>query len=231
MLKPLQRATATTLASGVPTRDRLLKAAEELFAARGYHGTQVTDITEHARSGVGTFYRYFDDKEDVLRAVLDEFFHRVRLDLQRLREGIEKLQPLGQVEVIRSTFALILTELAQRPAISMTIFRSGYGVSPRIDEHIWAFVESTAADIVGDLERAERAGLVSVEHKAMLAHCVAGTVLQSAHKLLVDKETTLDAAIDTCTRFTLGGLAAFATEEFAAAILPIMRTLIHEGAR
>lgn len=229
MLKPVQRATAETLASGIPTRARLLRAAEELFAERGYHGTQVTDVTERARSGVGTFYRYFTDKEEVLRALLEEFFERVRAELVRLREGIERKPPLAQVEVIRGTFALILTELARRPAITMILLRGGYGVSPRVNEQIWSFVEATAADIVGDLERAEAAGLVTVEHKALLAHCVAGTVLQTAHKLLVDRAVSLDAAVETCTRFTLGGLAGFATREFAAAIAPVLQNLSREG--
>jgi len=223
--RPVQRATAETRASGVPTRARLLVAAGELFGADGYYGTQVTDITERARTGVGTFYRYFADKEDILRTLLGEHFERIRGQQVALRAGMEKRSPLEQVEVVRETFRAILTELCGRPDITMAVFRFGYGVSQRINDEIWRFVSTMAEDIVSDLTRAEKAGLIVVSHKDLLAHCVAGTVLQVAHKLVVDGDGTIDAAVDICTRFTLGGLAAFVTDTHFAAMTPILRDL------
>ncbi len=221
-----QRATAETRASGVPTQARLLSAAAELFGARGYYGTQVIDITEQARTGIGTFYRYFSDKEDILRTLLAQFFERIRAEQIALRAGIERRAPLDQVAVVRETYRVILTALTGRPDITMTVFRFGYGVSERINDEIWGFVNTMTRDIVSDLTRAETAGLISIEHKDLVAHCVAGTVLQVAHKLVVDRDATLEAAIETCTRFTLGGLAAFVTDTYFATLIPIFRDLV-----
>jgi AcrR family transcriptional regulator len=226
MRKAVQRATAETRASGVPTKTRLLDAAAELFGARGYYGTQVNDITERARTGIGTFYRYFADKEDILRTLLKQFFERIRGQQVALRTGLERRTPLEQVAVVRETYRVILTELAGRPDVTVTIFRFGYGVSARINNEIWGFVSTMTRDIVGDLTRAESAGLIAVDYKDLLAHCVAGTVLQVAHKLVADGDATLEAAIDTCTRFTLGGLSAFVTDAYFATMTPILRTLV-----
>src|SRR5262245_23582377 len=44
------------------THRALLDAAAELFAARGFDGTQSPDIARAAGVSVGTFYRYFADK-------------------------------------------------------------------------------------------------------------------------------------------------------------------------
>lgn len=44
------------------TYDRLLAAAAELFAEKGFDDTQTPDIAERAGVSVGTFYRYFSDK-------------------------------------------------------------------------------------------------------------------------------------------------------------------------
>lgn len=48
------------------TRDRLYRAALELFAQRGFLETTVEDITEAADVGKGTFFNYFPTKEHIL---------------------------------------------------------------------------------------------------------------------------------------------------------------------
>src|ERR671926_1617013 len=52
-------------------RERLLAAARELFAE---HGLDVTlnDIAHHAGVGVGTAYRRFANKEEVIDALFEE---------------------------------------------------------------------------------------------------------------------------------------------------------------
>ncbi len=48
------------------TRSRLLVAAREAFSELGYVATRVDDIAARADVSHGTFYRYFDDKQDIL---------------------------------------------------------------------------------------------------------------------------------------------------------------------
>jgi AcrR family transcriptional regulator len=54
---------------GVKTRDVLVDAAREVFWKMGYLDARVADIVEHAGVSHGSFYTYFDSKEDVLRAL------------------------------------------------------------------------------------------------------------------------------------------------------------------
>ena len=42
-----------------------------MFERDGYHDARVTDISKAARAAHGTFYTYFDSKEDVFRKVLE----------------------------------------------------------------------------------------------------------------------------------------------------------------
>ena len=56
---------------GARTRSRLLEAARELFARRGYEGTSIGDVAEAAEIGVGTVYHHFEDKRSLLLAVLE----------------------------------------------------------------------------------------------------------------------------------------------------------------
>jgi AcrR family transcriptional regulator len=54
---------------GRRTRDALVSAARELFEERGYRETRISDIAERSSTSYGTFYHYFDTKEDVLQAL------------------------------------------------------------------------------------------------------------------------------------------------------------------
>lgn len=51
---------------------RLLDAGAAVFAERGYHAARVDDIVKAARTSHGTFYLYFANKEDLLRALAVE---------------------------------------------------------------------------------------------------------------------------------------------------------------
>lgn len=208
------------------TRQRLLQAAEQAFGTHGFHYTQVADITARADLGIGTFYRYFQDKEDVLRVVLDSFYSRVREELREIRQGIELRTPVEQIEIIRATYRTVLREFLGRPLIAMIMFRGGYGVSAQINELIWNFLQTMTQDVVSDLRRAMAAGLLESARPDLVAECVAGIVLQVAHKLVVTSEDRIDEAVETCTRFTLGGLAGFATESYFEAMGPAYRDLL-----
>jgi TetR/AcrR family transcriptional regulator, transcriptional repressor for nem operon len=62
--------TARTLS---PARDKLLDAAQRLMLAKGYPATTVDEICEAARLTKGSFFHYFDSKEDLAKALLDRY--------------------------------------------------------------------------------------------------------------------------------------------------------------
>jgi AcrR family transcriptional regulator len=62
---------------GRQTRDAIEQAARKLFAERGFHGTTLADITSAAGKSSAVFYRYFDDKEDLLAALAESFLHDI----------------------------------------------------------------------------------------------------------------------------------------------------------
>ncbi|MCI4676724.1 TetR/AcrR family transcriptional regulator [Candidatus Mycolicibacterium alkanivorans] len=71
---------ARTLSSkGRQTQQAIADAARKLFAERGFHGTTLSDITSAAGKSPAVFYRYFDDKEDLLAALAESFLHDVVL--------------------------------------------------------------------------------------------------------------------------------------------------------
>ncbi len=54
------------------TRRRIMQAGREVFTRKGYHDTRVSEIIDRTGLGHGTFWIYFRDKEDLLRALVQE---------------------------------------------------------------------------------------------------------------------------------------------------------------
>ncbi|MFL6206690.1 MAG: TetR/AcrR family transcriptional regulator [Acidimicrobiales bacterium] len=69
---PDGNADATLRPRGQKTRQLLLDAGTEVLPARGYHDARVDDIVEAAGVSHGSFYRYFENKEDFFRVLAEE---------------------------------------------------------------------------------------------------------------------------------------------------------------
>ena len=70
-------------------RQKILDAATEEFKSRGFLNTSVSNIMQKADLGVGTFYNYFDSKEEVLTNLVKKLFAEVEEKIQ----AKEKLNP------------------------------------------------------------------------------------------------------------------------------------------
>jgi AcrR family transcriptional regulator len=71
------------------TKERILDAAERLFAAHGFAGTSLRAVTREAGVNLAAVHYHFGTKEDLLRAVLS----RIVVPVNR-----ERLEMLEQVE-------------------------------------------------------------------------------------------------------------------------------------
>jgi AcrR family transcriptional regulator len=63
---------------GARTRQRLLEAAEDVFAELGYHEASIVKITEAAGVAQGTFYLYFASKKEIFDELVRDLNRRVR---------------------------------------------------------------------------------------------------------------------------------------------------------
>jgi len=63
--------TAPRSRKGVQTRARLLDAAKQVFEQTGFLEARISDIAERASLSHGSFYHYFDGKEQIFRELAD----------------------------------------------------------------------------------------------------------------------------------------------------------------
>ncbi len=80
------------------TRDRLVRAALDLFTTQGYHASTTPQIAARAGVAEGTIYRHFDSKEHLLnelyRAALRLLIKEVR-DVPAAMRCAERLERIG----------------------------------------------------------------------------------------------------------------------------------------
>ena len=60
----------------IPTRERILDAAEKLFAEQGYEGTSTREIVKLANASLSSFHLMFQSKENLCREVLSRVMDR-----------------------------------------------------------------------------------------------------------------------------------------------------------
>ena len=63
--------------SKVATRERILDAALEMFARKGYHRAIVDDIVRVSRTSKGAVHHHFPNKEAIVLALVDDFSARL----------------------------------------------------------------------------------------------------------------------------------------------------------
>ncbi len=68
-------------------RRKILIASRELFSEGGYQGATITQIREKADVSIATFYNYFDSKQSVLLALLEDERETYRNSISRAVEG------------------------------------------------------------------------------------------------------------------------------------------------
>ena len=96
-------------------RQRILRAAFELFARQGFFATPVEQITEAADVAKGTFFNYFPTKEHVLGGFGDMQLARIEAALAEARAGRRPAR-----EIIQQ----LIHALAEAPGRSPSLVRS-----------------------------------------------------------------------------------------------------------
>ena len=82
------------------TAQRILAAARELFARRGYAGTTIEAVAREAGVSVQSVYQRFTDKAGLIRAQLDDVDRAGDVGALRAATGDPRAPPLAQAEAL-----------------------------------------------------------------------------------------------------------------------------------
>ena len=78
-------------------RNEMLAAALDLFSLKGYHNVSMAEIASKAEFAIGTLYKFFQNKEDLYKALVLKLCEEHEADLAEAIEG-----PGDEVERLRN---------------------------------------------------------------------------------------------------------------------------------
>jgi AcrR family transcriptional regulator len=183
-------------------RAKLVAAARKVFAEKGFGAASARDIVRETDLASGTFYNYFDDKADALRAVFEEFAEPARAASRekRLQPGIGLEQRI--YDAYHSWFELVVAdrqmfEVMRRNADAFALM----GADDLFEEAVRELVEDMKQWMdEGQLPAAVEPWLTYV------AYAIAGGGFQIAAHMADTGVSDVDAAARFCTRLLLDGL-------------------------
>jgi AcrR family transcriptional regulator len=114
-LLPARSGRPPVSARGARTREALVKAAREVFERDGFLDARITDIAAAAGVATGSFYTYFNSKEDAFAAVIDELSDEMLHP--RLRESADRDDPVAMIEATNRSYLMAYRRNAKLMAL------------------------------------------------------------------------------------------------------------------
>ncbi|MBJ7288751.1 TetR/AcrR family transcriptional regulator [Williamsia sp.] len=105
---------------GRRTEKAFLAAARTVFADKGFLSAKISDIAETAGRSTGSFYNYYDNKQQLLEALLDDFTAQI---LERTRRNLTPDPGSNIEQAVRAywaTYRDYLPEMIGAFQLSMT---------------------------------------------------------------------------------------------------------------
>jgi AcrR family transcriptional regulator len=200
------------------TDKRLFAAARAAFARKGLAGTHLTaDILAPARVSVGSFYHRFEDKTDLLLAILRDHSEAFRAALRDAHRPV-----LGRtlVDIVRDSYAMVFQLAEDNEDLLRIQLVERSSADPRVRQYLREDRARWITSLADDYRRldATRARGGEKSPRALdvdlLAELVVGLSLGCVAQLLeLPKDERPKARVrllEGLVRFTLGGAAALA---------------------
>jgi AcrR family transcriptional regulator len=164
------------------TRSALLDSAIGVFASKGFEATRITDITKAANLANGTFYNYYQDKDELLRDVAAGLAVAITGQINEEMEGLDHAPT-------RVTFATArILQGARREPEWLEVLLEGVQFVPELQH-------ATVQYLRQDLEMGNAQGHFAVEINLLLINQVLSLIRVA---LLLDPGMSDDTITQTC---------------------------------
>jgi AcrR family transcriptional regulator len=137
-------------------RSRLLAAAAQEFAERGYGGASSESISRRAGMSKATFYEHFANKEECMLALFDLAVNRV----QEAMATAAASAPSDARQRMKAGTRAFLTALSDHPEYAQTLLVEIIGAGPGAAQHRDAILQTFAQVLDAENAAAARRGLV-----------------------------------------------------------------------
>jgi AcrR family transcriptional regulator len=172
------------VSSGLPFQDIgreqkrrfILKAAAAAFGAKGYHGVTIRDIVDRAGIAHGTFYLYFEGKDNVYRVLSQELHAQI----------MEAILPGGRAELrgdgpdlaalVHERLAALARLFEREADIARVFVHRAPGIDPDLEEQARRFTRDMIEAIAAVLRAGAERGVFRRHDPQVAALCLVGAI-------------------------------------------------------
>ncbi|HVH25870.1 MAG TPA: TetR/AcrR family transcriptional regulator [Vicinamibacterales bacterium] len=148
------------LVTGRERRRQLLDAAIWTFARKGFRRASISDIVARAQVARGTFYLYFDSKEDVFLAIVEDFHDRVRRMLEEPEPPVPLADHHGRA-LLQRTLRRWLELFAGHRDAAQVILKEATSIDPKVEAGLRRLRQLGLNYFATRFERLQARGLVN----------------------------------------------------------------------
>jgi AcrR family transcriptional regulator len=189
------------------TRTRILDAATEVFADRGYHDSAVEDIARRSDTSKGTIYFHFTNKQTLFLSLAD---HLVNQLLDEVEERINE-QPVG-VARVKAAVETTLGIFSRHRLLAKILLVDVAGLGRMGDQRLLQIHARIAASIARQLDALQAAGTIAPLDTDLAATVWLGAINEVVVRwLYTGQPDPLERAIPALTRLLLQSIGLHET--------------------
>ena len=194
------------------TRQRLLDAAEKVFAAKGYHGAAVDDIIAASDSSKGGFYFHFTNKEAIFLALIEALTPKLEAAVDRAIAN--EADPVAQLD---AALRVAMETFSRHRRLSKILLVEAVGLGQGVDEKLMRVRGRFAAMIQRRLDLAVQAGSIAPLDTETVAWAWFGAINEIVVRWLItgqpERMESIFPALRALLLRSIGALPATTTTE------------------
>ncbi|HZZ47748.1 MAG TPA: TetR/AcrR family transcriptional regulator [Pseudonocardia sp.] len=187
------------LPSDSPGLRIVLSSAIVVISEKGFHGTSVRDIADHAGMSPGSMYHYFESKQDLLHEILRRGMVVMTARARDARDAAPT-NPIAQFEAMVRAHVVLHTQILRE---SLLTNRDFFSLSPDRHREIVILRDEYEALFVAALEAGLRNGSCHFPHAGDAVRAVLAMCSAVANWYSPDGPLTPGAIADRYTRLAL----------------------------
>jgi AcrR family transcriptional regulator len=166
-------------------RAQLLAVALDLFAERGYHATSITHIIEKASVARGTFYQYFNSKQEIFDDLLDQLFEQVVSAVT----PIDIASPEQMAMAVRADIEALCRRLQENLPMGRVLLEQAVGINEAGREQLRAFYKRVLDRIERAVSIGQKLGVVRRGDPGLIAIFLLAMVKESLYQQILGTRT------------------------------------------
>jgi len=172
------------------TKDRILDAAVDVFARKGYHGAGVEDIVAASGTSKGAFYHYFASKQAIFLTLMDNLAEVVE---QGVEAAISAEQ--GAMAKVEAALRVVVETAAEQRDLAKILLVEAVGLGPEFEEKRLEIHRRFAHVIQRHLDRAVAEGDIPPQDTALVARAWFGALNEIISQWLLSGSEDLTARL------------------------------------